>query len=551
MENLSRSRDQLQGPGGNLVGWPLVLIFATASAVIVPFFFLGIPSGHDFEFHLNSWMEVLSQWRQGIIYPRWAALAHYGYGEARYVFYPPASWCLGAALGAVLPWKIVPGAYIWLSLTLSGCSMFVFARRWLNRPDALWAALMYAANPYYIVIVYWRSAYAELLAGALLPLLLRVVMEMDESGGKAVVPLALIIAAAALTNAPASVMVNYSVALLALTLAIRRRSPRILLYAAGAALLGAALAAFYILPAFYEEKWIHLDQLLSPGVRPQDNFLFTTIADPDHNRFNRLISVVASAELAILAVGAFFSRRRRLEYRHLWTAVMTWGTACAFLMFSVSLFLWQHLPLLRFVQLPWRWLLCLNLALALLLSLASKQWLWRGLAFLLMLAAVAYAWHRVQPPWWDNARDVADMLAQQKAGAGYEGTDEYVPADAEPYDVRPDAPVVASNKGARLQVRMQRWDPDARAFTVDAAESGKLVLRLFNYPAWQVEVNGRNVKTETQYDTGQMLIPIAAGEDSVRMSFVRTWDQTAGDIVSLVTVTGLAFWRIRQRFRRT
>ena len=137
-------------------------------------FFLGIPSGHDFEFHINSWMEVLSQWRLGILYPRWAALAHFGYGEARFIFYPPASWMLGAALGSFLPWKIVPAVYEWIALTLSGCSMFLLARRFLQRRDAIFAAALYAANPYHIVIVYWRSAFAELLAGALLPLLLLV-----------------------------------------------------------------------------------------------------------------------------------------------------------------------------------------------------------------------------------------------------------------------------------------------------------------------------------------------------------------------------------------
>ena len=153
---------------------------AAAFAVLLPTFFLGIPSGHDFEFHLNSWMEVLGQWRLGILYPRWAALAHFGYGEARFIFYPPASWMLGAALGAFLPWKIVPGAYEWIALTLSGVSMFLLARPYLARADAIFAAALYAANPYHIVIVYWRSACAELLAAALLPLLLLAVLRSEK-----------------------------------------------------------------------------------------------------------------------------------------------------------------------------------------------------------------------------------------------------------------------------------------------------------------------------------------------------------------------------------
>jgi len=521
--------------GNSLFPWAILVIMAVAFAVVLPFAFRGNPSGHDFEFHINSWMEVLSQWKHGIVYPRWAALAHYGYGEARFIFYPPASWMLGAALGAILPWKAVPGAYVWLALTLSGCSMFLLARRWLIRRDAIFAAALYAANPYYIVIVYWRSAFAELLAGALLPLLLLYVLQLEERGRRAIIPLAMIIAAAWLTNAPSAVMVNYSVALLVVVVAITRRSPRVLFYGGVAVVLGAALAAFYIFPAAYEEKWVNISEVLAPGVRPQDNFLFTTMNDADHNRFNLLVSLMATTEIIVVALAVFFARRRQRLSPIGWI-FMAWGTAATLLMFSLTASAWDHLPELRFVQLPWRWLLCLNLVFASLVPVAFRRWWTRLLVIVVLLAVVFLVWHRVQAPWWDTAADIDEMLDNQQRGSGYEGVDEYVPANADASEVKQDASSVAVQGIPTPQIHIQQWDPELKVFTADLQEARNLVLHLFNYPAWAVQINGRAASTETQELTGQMIIPVDAGQNRVEIRFVRTWDRTLGGVISGVTL---------------
>jgi len=528
--------------GGPLLASPILIIMFAGFAVLLPTFFLGIPSGHDFEFHLNSWMEVLNQWKQGILYPRWAALAHYGFGEARFVFYPPASWLLGATLGSFLPWKIVPGVYEWIALTLSGCSMFLLAGRFLERRDAIFAAALYAANPYHIVIVYWRSAFAELLAGALLPLLLLYVLRSEEEGRKTILPLGLIVAAAWLTNVPSAVMVTYSLMLLALVVAILGRSPRILVITSGALVLGFALAAFYLVPAAYEQKWVEIAQVLSPGVRPQDNFLFTFIDDPDHNRFNLLISLVATAQITLLASAMLMSRRWRTRGPQAWWTLTAWGTAAAVLMFSFSFPLYRILPELRFVQLPLRWLLCLNVAFALLLTTSSRAWLLRALACVVMLAVLMWVWHRVQPPWWDNAADVAEMHDNQQSGLGYEGTDEYVPTGADAYEINKDAHRVVFEEDGNSRIYITQWAPESRSFTASVSHSGKLVLKVFNYPAWKVQVNGRPVQAGTLEVTGQMMVPVETGENQVRITFTRTRDRTIGGLISLGTGIMLLGW---------
>ena len=487
-----------------------------------------------------SWMEVLGQWKHGILYPRWAALAHWGYGEARFLFYPPASWTLGAALGAALPWKMVPGAYCWMVITLAGGAMYRLAREWFPAPDALFAAVFYALNPYHLLIVYWRSAYAELLAAALLPLLLLYLLRLKEPGFRPTLWLSLTLAAAWLTNLPAAVMIHYSVAGLATLLAVQKRSWRPLLQTALAIAFGAGLASFYLIPAIYEQGWINLSEVLSPGVRPQDNFIFITIADPDHNRFNLLVSTIALAEIGTLAFAIWFSRQTKrvgaAASQSPWMPLSAWGAVSAVLMLSLSNLLWQHLPKLRFVQLPFRWLLCMNAALAMLLPMAAKRWTSRLLASAVFLAAVILAGYRIQPPWWDMAADIREMSDAVADGTGYEGADEYVPAGADPYELNKSLPRVSNDTGAPVPSKVLAWAQTEKHFKVHAAAAQNLTVRLFNYPAWEILVNGKPTETHRTDVTGLIVIPIAAGDNDVHIHFRRTSDRIVGDIVSLISV---------------
>lgn len=516
-------------------------------------FWLGLPSGHDFEFHVNSWMEVASQWRHGILYPRWAALANFGYGEPRFVFYPPASWMLGAALGSVLPWWLVPIVYVWVVLTAAGWSMFVLARSFLSARHAAFAAVLYAVNPYHLVIVYWRSAFAELMAAIWLPLLLLWVLRLESEGRKAILFLAMVMAAVWLTNAPSAVMANYSLVLLVVTVAVLRRSPRLLLYGALACLLGLALAAFYVLPAAYEQRWVTIEQVLAPGVRPYENFLFTVIKDADHNRFNLLVSIIAVLEIAVLAFAGFLSRRKKHEEPDLWRSITIWSATIVLLMLPLSMPLWKYLPQLRFVQLPWRWLLCMNVAFALFASMGVRRWMARVAVALTMLIGLAAVWRFVQPPWWDDREDVVNMNVSVQNGDGYESVYEYIPRGGNVEAIDKGAALVSCAQCSR-EIAIDRWDPEEKLFHVDVNQPTEVTLRLFDYPSWDVEVNGKSVVAEKEEDTGQMLIPIQQGQSVVRVIFRRTWDRRVGAIISAVAFITLfllfalaAPARLRQR----
>src|SRR6202047_2921954 len=292
----------------------LLVSLATALAIISPFFWLGNASGHDFSFHVASWMDAAAQWHDGILLPRWTDGANHGFGEPRFIFYPPISWMFGAALGLVLSWIFVPAVFIVLTQTLAGMCAFALGRRVFPQRGALVCAVCYAANPYALLIVYTRSDFAEQLAPAYFPLLFLAAGEVSglldsppPSPRRSIVFLAITFAAVWLTNAPAGVVASYSLAMLFAWAALTQKLWRPLLHGGAALALGFGAASSYLVPAAYEQSWVNISLALASGLQPSQNFLYTVIADLEHNAFNRIVSHAASLMLLLTGVFAALS----------------------------------------------------------------------------------------------------------------------------------------------------------------------------------------------------------------------------------------------------
>src|SRR5215475_3803534 len=273
-----------EGVGGWLGAGGVSL--ATAAAILIPFFSLGTASGHDIQFHISCWLDVAGQWKEGILFPRWTEWANYGFGEPRFIFYPPLSWMLGAGLGSLLPWTWIPPAFVLVVQTFAGVSAFALVRRFTSSYAAsLLGVVAYVANPYALLVIYTRSDYAELLATSFYPLLflagLRVsgMLETDGRRQKYLAHFALLFAAVWLSNAPAGVLASYSLALLFFWAALAQKKIRPAFWGAGGLALGLGLAAFFLVPAAYEQRWVNISSALSEGLAPADNFLFAATAD--------------------------------------------------------------------------------------------------------------------------------------------------------------------------------------------------------------------------------------------------------------------------------
>ena len=393
------------------------LTFAVAALfAVIPLMVHGCSCGHDFDFHLQSWMEAASQWQHGIIKPVWAFTPAYNAGEPRLLMYPPLAWATGGLIGLLLPWNAAPAAFTWLVLFLCGLTMHRLLRRWTTPAVATLGACLYLVNPYMLFVAYERTAYAELMAAAWMPLLLAAMLRPRMSTWRVAVAIALLW----MTNAPAAVVGCYSVLLLGLVrlVLIRREGPgRMLRFAGHVAVgvgLGLLLDAFYLVPMATERRFVQLALAVVPMARPDANFLFMSDKDAFHSHVLLQASWIAVGTLvtALLCGSALLYLERRKARRVRAFASMharertagaepamratvvtliSYSAIVAFLLTRWSVPVWHVAPELVFLQFPWRFLAMQSAVMMTLIALLLNRGLRRARPLPTALVAVSIA----------------------------------------------------------------------------------------------------------------------------------------------------------------
>jgi hypothetical protein len=459
--------------------------------------------------------------------------------------------------------------FVLLALLGAGASMFLLAREWAPPIPASFAACLYIASPYAMFVVYERSALGELLAGAWFPLMVLFALRTRSS----IAPLGVSVAALWLTNSPAAVMGSYLLAVLALSMWIVEGRPWPALRALGGIALGLGLAAFYIVPAAFEQRWVQIERAIIPGMRVEDSFLFAHTRNAFHDQVLWTASWIFVAEVIVASIAAYLAWRERGggRIRMVLTALLP---ILLLLQLPASYVIWKHTPHLKFLQFPWRWTLALSVVTCVLAGMALKKPS-RRTAMLAAVLSVAMAVGGgvlfFQP--CDDEDAVAAQITGFRKGQGTQGTDEYTPKGADNSAVQQHLPLVRvlragqddtadSSKGDNPEWRagtsgsiaattnVKRWNAEHWTVSVVTAESGYAVLRLMDYPSWQVAVDEKPALGRPVRDDGLMAIPIIAGKHVVEVQWAATRDVIAGRTISAIALLALAIVVMLERRER-
>jgi hypothetical protein len=347
---------------------PYLIIVAAAAFLWAPS--LLIDYGDSLDDNL-VWSNQFSRLvAHGALYPRWLPASFQGLGSPAFEFYPPLPFWITALVSKASSAWASPMLQLKLTGLVGLIGSGVAMRLWLQPlcapPKALICALIYMAAPYHLMDHYVRGALAEYFAIATIPLVALGLSATSRGARFGPVLLAVGYALTLFSHLPlallASVMLVAPYGLYLLWAAPAARRLAFALRAGAGLVGGAGLAAIYLAPALSLQPTISSEFLWN--IQPAQHLLI----DPKAwtSPFDPIAAAIAATEVALAGVLGWRVWRGGDRAPLFWAAL----TLAAFAALSGVLPGVWSLPLMSQVQFPWRAIAIEEFALVTLAALA-------------------------------------------------------------------------------------------------------------------------------------------------------------------------------------
>ena len=527
--------------------------------------------------------------------PRWSPDVWIGYGSPLFNFTQPLFFYL-AELWHLIGFSIIASVKLTLILaTLAGgWFMYLFTRRYFGRLGAVFSAAVFTLAPYHIGLVYDRGAFSEYLAMSIAPLCLYAASRLGRVQSRRNF-LLLAGAIAALVLSHNISMLIFLPPILLFILLFSKRNIRTYLVQAAAVATGFLLSTFFWVPAFFERQYLNLDNLTSGPYDFHNNFsslkeiLFSNYWS--NGVVFLQVSFVASLICLVGAVLIVKSWRTQKTSRPaIYFLLLAIGALVATTVYSRPV--WEAVPLLKYVQFPWRFLGLFDLSVAFLAGLIiwpelQKLFSWLAgkirprwtysflpisgaLIILLILGSTDWLgppdgyfpkkadWH-YQPkqalvdqfltleqyntfgiktaifPRYNNL-DALEGLVEKNI---YQTRDRILAGQAVDF---PKTEVIRGNATViPVNLRTTRQE-----YAITAQTEARVRINTFYFPGWTAQLNNQPVTIIMNSSYGLMEFMVPPGQHTLVLNYHNTTIRAVADLVSFVTLIGLGLicvWR--------
>ncbi len=569
---------------------PCALIGAAALLFLLPIPWAATPDGF---FHLHRTRALAEAFQAGVFYPRLFPDFAFDYGYPVLNYYAPLSYYPAALLhrwGIALEPAVVMGLVFFSALT--AWTAYQFLRCWTVPPIALGGTLLYLCFPYRLYDLFVRGALPEFVAFTWLPLIglgmykLLQRASVSTSFYEIVRSKYLLIT----TLGWSGLLLTHNLSALLALLATGIVGPMVLIQSdrfgrsydlqkgvqrmtalALPIILGAGLAAFYLLPALLEMKWVGIGQgqqtngYANHFGTPLNLFTWSfPYAYPSAAAPTVPVPGAVGVALLLLLLLCLADRTGRLRVAAL-LCLLT--SLCVFwLLTNASRPLWEATaPVLSKLLFPWRWQVILNLtwawSVALVLQWMHERYFPRAtLAFGLVtgvlvaglgghaLAALPRADTVVSSTMLTRSAMWQFDTAVGQIGTGWLGEFTPIWVEEQRWAIsRAPTDVATANLAAIPPDKRQMGENSARItplrdgyltdhFWADVATPTRLIFHTFFWPAWQIYVNEQKAPSFPVSNLGLLAVDLPAGQYALTLR----WEPTSAAIVGWL-ITGITW----------
>jgi len=566
--------------------WGLLLVLLLSFGAIVPLLQSGFFPIHDAP-QVVRVQQMAQALGEGQFPVRWVGDLGYGFGYPIFNFYAPLAYYVGAffsliGFDALLATKLM---FI-IGILLSGVLMYLLAREFWGEVGGVISGLFYLYAPYHAVNIYVRGAVGEFWAMAFLPLVFLGIYKLSQEKKRLWVIIsgigyALVIFSHNLT----AMMLTPLILLIVVVLIIlsknkKRDSKHFLSFMA----LALGLTAFYWLPAITEMRLTKVFGQIGGGADWRDHFIFLDqlwaspwgFAGSSPGRLDGMSFMIGKLHLvlvvlSLLAMGWFLKKKEKKN---------AYAILAAFGLFVLSIFfthqmstpIWQAIPLMAFVQYPWRFLVFTVFAAS---FMAGAVRLWFNLlpplptkvgssvatneespsmeagggfnknhkityigGGVIILILLFFSLKYFQPQTYFDV-SAADYINEENIKwETSKISDEYLPKD---FPRPQNKNEVAWGKVAVLmgeaEIKNLKLKPHQYSFELKAGEKAEILINTAYFPGWKVWVDGEEIKVTL--DNGKIKFTPPPGEHKVIVRFANTPIRALANLISLVSWVGI------------
>lgn len=554
--------------------WPIVIVVFVAIIAGRTLLTSGYFRMHD-DLQMMRQLEMEKCFLDLQIPCRWVPDMGYGFGFPLFNYYPPLPYLIGE-LFRLISFSFVDTVKIifLLSFIFSGIAMYFFSKEFFGKVGGVLSSVFYVWAPYHSVDVYVRGAMNEAWAFVWFPLILWTGYKLLKSEKKKVttwiIGLSLSWAGLFLSHNLMVLIFTPVFAVWILFFLLKDRNWGKIISLVKSGVLALCLTAFFTLPAILEQKYVQVDTLVNGYYEYIAHFasfgqIFISrfwgygpsIWGLDDGMPFQIGHIHWALSLIILVFVLVNIIRNRKKTKIVYFIVLFFvlvGWFAAFMIHSKSTFIWQLIPILKFVQFPWRFLTLVTfsfsfIAGSLTLFIPKRFVYW--VAGVMSLGLIIFNWNYFLPydgkmgPLTDKEKFSGEAWNLQQTA----GIFDYLPKGAVTAPKEPRRALSEVMKG-EVSTDDLKMGTNKASFSADVISNGAtLRIGIFKFPNWVAYIDGKKVETYIAKDEiwGRMYIDVPKGEHKIILRLLNTPLRTISNIISLVTWIGLVTFALRKK----